>query len=467
VHGKNLILLVVFFIALLSISMADPTDLTTDCDQASELARQAYIFAYPMLENYRTMFFQTSEWGGFNFYNHVKTLFGPDNRTVVRPNNDTIYSTAWLDLRSEPVVVMLPAVSDRYYSLQLVDIYTHNFAYAGTRVTGTAATNVLVAGPYWKGDIPSSIDDVFRSEGNFVYCVMRTAVNSELQGDLDKVQKIQQQYLLQTLSGYCDTAAPEKISHEDFPPFDQTVADSAGFIGYFNFLLGQLRIHPSEEELIQSFSVIGVGPDLPFDISDLTEPVREAVESAILEARQEIYHPGTAMGSITDGWSLPGRIFGNRERMQGRYLIRAAAAHLGLYGNDLEEAYYPSCFFDSDGEPLDASRHNYVLIFSEEQLPPVDPKGFWSITMYDADQFMVQNPLHRYSIGDRSDLEYGEDGSLVLYLQHQSPGEAKESNWLPAPDGKFTMTLRIYIPSPAGLDPLYCPPAVNKAGTVE
>lgn len=465
--SKKLLILCVLFITFLSTVYSSQHDLTTDPYEASLVAKDAYIFAYPMLENYRTMYGEAVDSGVFNRFNHVKTIFGPQSRTVVRPNNDTIYSTAWLDLRAEPIVISLPAVPDRYFSLQLVDMYTHNFAYAGSRTTGTGAVTVMVAGPYWDGEIPSGIDNAFYSEGNYVYCVVRAAVNSERPGDLQTILQMQQKYSLQPLSTYCGEPEPSPLEAEDFPIFDQTVADSVGFIGYFNFLLGQLKIHPSEEALIERYSEIGVGPDFVFNPTDLTEPVNEAIESAIAQARQEIYHPGTAIGSITNGWSLPGRIFGNRERMQGNYFIRATAAHMGLYGNDLEEAYYPSSFFDSDGEPLDASKYNYMITFSRDQLPPVDERGFWSITMYDADQFMVENPLDRYSIGDRSELVYGDDGSLVIYLQHKSPGESKESNWLPAPDGKFTTTLRIYIPLPEGLDPLYCPPAVRKAGAVE
>lgn len=465
--SKKLLMIWLVLLTLFSIVYSYQQELTTDPSEASSLAKDAYIFAYPMLENYRTMYVEAVSPGNFNTFKHVKTLFGPESKTVVRPNNDTIYSTAWLDLKTEPIVITLPEIPDRYFSLQLVDMYTHNFAYAGTRTTGSGSVKVMVACPYWEGEIPSGIDYVFYSEGNYVYCVVRMAINSEKPGDLQRVFEIQHQCSLQTLSKYTGTLSPEPIQTQNFPSFDQTIADSVGFIRYFNFLLGQLRIHPSETALIQSFSKIGVGPDKSFDEAELSEPVREAIKSALVEARQEIFHPGTAMGSITNGWSLPGRIFGNRDRMQGRYLIRAAAAHLGLYGNDLEEAYYPSCFFDSDGEILDASKYNYYISFSKEQLPPVDPKGFWSITMYDENQFMVENALNRYSIGDRSDLTYNEDGSLILYLQNESPGQSKESNWLPAPDGKFTMTMRIYIPLQEGLDPLYCPPVVRKAGATE
>ncbi|MBN2219128.1 MAG: DUF1254 domain-containing protein, partial [Kosmotogaceae bacterium] len=196
---KRLLLGCLLFLILFSTAYSNQHDLTTDPSEANSLAKDAYIFAYPMLENYRTMYVEAVSSGKFNTFTRIKTLFGPDSKTVVRPNNDTIYSTAWLDLRAEPLVVELPAVSDRYFSLQLVDMYTHNFAYAGSRATGTGSVNVMVAGPYWEGEVPSGIDHIFYSEGDYVYCVIRTAVNSEKPGDLQRVLEIQQRCSLQTL----------------------------------------------------------------------------------------------------------------------------------------------------------------------------------------------------------------------------------------------------------------------------
>ncbi|MBN2253092.1 MAG: DUF1214 domain-containing protein, partial [Kosmotogaceae bacterium] len=156
------------------------------------------------------------------------------------------------------------------------------------------------------------------------------------------------------------------------------------------------------------------------------------------------------------------------EEMQGKYEVRAAAAYIGLYGNSLEEAYCPNSLVDGDGDTYDGSKFNYVLSFSSDELPPVAPKGFWSITMYDESQFLSANKINRYSIGDRTDMKYGEDGSLVIYIQHESPGADKESNWLPAPDGIFSICMRIYLPSQEALNPiLYCPPPVRKSGTVD
>jgi len=465
---KNLITLAILCLFLLSSPIANATELTTDFDEAKEIAKQAYIFAYPMLEDFKTMTVQAIDPGLFNMFYNSRKLRGPDYKEVVRPNNDNIYSALWLDLRSEPVVVSVPAVEDRYYSFQMIDMYTHNFAYVGTRTTGTGARTFVISGPFWQDSTPPGVDDVFRSEGNFVLCLVRIAVDMEIEGDLEKVLEIQKGHEIQSLSSYLGKEAPPAADLTVFPTYDKTKAESAEFISYFNFLLSQLQIHPSEKELIEQFGKIGIGPNLPFDVAEMPSGIREAVEEGIKEALEIIENPGEMVGISKNGWNLTKRIFGSREEMQGKYEVRAAAAYIGLYGNDLEEAYCPNGLVDGDGDTYDGSKFNYVLSFNSDELPPVAPKGFWSITMYGEDQFLVANEINRYSIGDRTDMKYGEDGSLVIYIQHESPGTDKESNWLPAPDGVFSITMRIYLPSQEALNPiLYCPPPVRKSGTVD
>ena len=226
-----------------------------------------------MLENYRTMYIQSvsptspTYRGPFNRFIHSTVLLGPQFKDVVRSNNDTLYSSAWLDLWAEPIVISVPAITDRYYSFQLVDLYTYNFAYIGTRATGTAAGSYLVAGPSWQGDKPSGVDAVFRSEGNFVFCIVRTAVDG--QEDVPNVAAIQQQYRLRSLSAFLGQPAPIGTAPGSFPAYDSAKAESADFIAYFNFLLGQLVVDPSEKDLIAKFGQIGVGPNRPFDASSL------------------------------------------------------------------------------------------------------------------------------------------------------------------------------------------------------
>ncbi len=436
--------------------------------EARALAKEAYIFAYPMLENYKTMYIQAIDTsspgyqGPFNTFKHSTTLLGPEFTDVVRPNNDTIYSFAWLDLRAEPIVVTVPAITDRYYSFQLVDLYTHNFAYIGTRATGTEAGSYLIAGPSWSGDPsqpPPDIRQVFPTEGNFVFCLGRTAVDGE--ADLPNVLAIQEGYKVQSLSAYLGEAAPPAPPAIVLPTYNRVEADTPDFIKYLNFLLGQVDIHPSERQLIEKFGRIGIGPNRPFEASALDISVLHAMDEGIREAIDEIEKNVGNLGE-KNSWSLTGKVFGTREVMQGQYLTRASAARFGLYGNDLEEAYYPTTSLDSAGGTLDGSGNRYVLRFTKDEMPPVD--AFWSITMYNLpEQLMVANPIHRYSIGDRTrGLKIDKDGSLAIYLQPKSPGKAKESNWLPAPEGPFSLTLRMYLPRPSALDPLYAPPGVEK-----
>jgi len=432
----------------------------TDPAVVKAVAKEAYIFAYPMLENYKTMQAQALSGDSFNSFTHATHLQGPEYRDIVRPNNDTLYSTLWMDLRAEPLVVQIPSVTDRYYSFQMVDMYTHNFAYAGTRTTGTGARTFMVAGPNWKGTTPENVEDLFVSEGNFVLCLGRTAVNSDVGGDLERVLEIQQQYRVQPLSAYLGQTPPAPSSMNVFPPYEKDKAESVEFINLFNFLLGQVVIDPSEKEMIQRFGLIGIGPGYLFDASRLDDSVRNAMEEGIAEALEEIENSGPLLGTEENAWTLTKRIFGNREQMQGQYLVRAGAAAMGIYGNDLEEAYYPSTQQDMHGAPLDASGgKSYALIFSREDLPRVKENGFWSITMYDLpDQFMVENPINRYSLGDRTNLTYRDDGSLEIIIQTASPDRG---NWLPAPEGLFSLTMRIYLPAEEALDPLYAPPALQ------
>ncbi len=450
-----------FLVFIIPMSGCTSSNNSVSLDEARSIAEEAYIFAYPMLENFRSMQVQAVLPGSFNRFRHTTKLAGPDDTDIVRENNDTLYSMLWLDLRAEPMVVTVPPLSERYYSFQLIDLYTHNFGYIGTRATGTGAGTFIIAGPQWKGEKPAGADKLFRSETNFLLCLVRTGVNIDLPGDYEKVVAIQKQYGAVPLSAFLGLPAPKAPPMDIFPVFDQKTADSPGFISYLNFLLGQLEVHPSERELIERFGRIGIGPDFYFDEKELSPAHRAIIQEGIDSAREQIRGSGSMLGTMENSWLLTERIFGSREEMQGKYLIRAGAARMGLYGVDLDEAYYPSSTFTQDGKPLNAHENNYVLTFPAGSLPPVKELGFWSITMYSMpDQRMVHNPIDRYSLGDRTPgLVYGDDGSLKIYLRKDEPPEGKE-NWLPAPDGLFSLTMRVYLPKEEALDPLYAPPPV-------
>lgn len=435
------------------------------------IAEEAYIYAYPMLDNYKMMFALAIYEGSpvyekpFNQFVNVAVLRGPEYTVIVRPNNDTFYSGIWLDLRAEPIVLQVPAVqAPRYYAFQLIDLYTHNFDYIGSRTTGFEAGDYLIAGPEWQGEKPDQIDKVFRSESNFMAALARTQVFGA--DDVENVKAIQAQYQATPLSAYLGTVAPTAPADVNFPIWNAEQIKSAGFIGYLNFLLGQLKPHPSEAEIFARFACLGIGPGLAFDANKLDAETLAAIEAGIASAQRKIDEKVKALGEKKNGWMLISGAFGTRDMMQDKYLTRAAAAAFGLWGNNLEEAFYPECSSDVDGNALDAAKYNYILHFEADQIPPV--RAFWSLSMYKLpEQLFIHNPLKRYVISSiTKGLKYAEDGSLTLYLQHESPGTEKESNWLPAPDGPFSLQARLYWPEPHALDPLYAPPPVRKAKKV-
>lgn len=436
-------------------------------DEAKQIAEEAYIFAYPMLENYKTMYVFSIWEESPAFVAPLNTLYNtavlrdPKDTEVVRPNNDTYYTQAVLDLRREPMVISVPAVGDdRYYSFQLIDLYTHNFDYIGTRKTGFDAGTYMIAGPAWEGEKPEDIDKVIQSETNLVIALGRTQVDGA--DDTEQAQAVMAEYQLLPLSSYEGKEAPGEPEALNFPPYSPEKVKSVEFISYLNFLLGTVKHKPAEAELLERFSIIGIRPGEPFTAADLDPEIKEAIEAGIGSALEKIESEIPKLGERKNGWLLVAGAFGDRDFMQGKYLTRAAAAMFGIYGNDLEEAYYPETTFDADGEELDGSKHRYMLHFDADKLPPV--RAFWSLTMYKLpEQLLIENDIDRYKIGDATEgLKYNADGSLDIYIQRDNPGKNLQSNWLPAYDGKFSLQARFYWPEPESLNPLYVPPVIQK-----
>jgi hypothetical protein len=439
--------------------------------EATAIAEEAYIYAFPMMENYRTMYVQAVDRAapgyvaGFNELVHKTELLGPEFKDIVRPNNDTMYSFAWLDLRAQPVVITVPEIKNRYYSVQLIDMFTHNFDYIGTRATGTEAGSYLIAGPGWDGTKPGDAKAVFQSESSFVYCVIRTEVGGP--DDVAAVVSLQKRYRLTPMNVFLGRTGAPVAPGITFPRYNPSRAKSAAFVDLLNFLLTEVVIVPEEEELMGRFLRIGIRAGAQSASRSLSPELRDALEEGVGRGMAAIekaaYDPSQLQGVALregHGWRGMAGMFGPGTLMRTRYLARAVAAMIGLYGNDVEEAYYPVGNSDASGDPLDGSKQQYVMRFEKDELPAVD--AFWSMTMYGLpDQLMVPNPIGRYSIGDRSKLAYGKDGSLTIYIQRESPGEKKSSNWLPAPEGAFSLQFRMYLPKPESLDPLYLPPAVQ------
>lgn len=419
---------------------------------AQAIAAEAYIYGFPIVDNYRVMsaYFidrKSPEYKGpANRVYNTARVFTPADTAVQTPNSDTPYSFAWLDLRTEPVVLTLPPIEkDRYYSVQLVDLYTFNFAYLGTRTTGNDGGKFLIAGPDWSGTAPPGIDKVIRAETQFVFALYRTQLFNA--ADIGNVEQIQAGYGLEMLSGFAKTAPPEPAPDIEFlkalTPTEER--ESLDFLNILNFVLQYCPVDPSETELRARFKQIGIVPGRPLIEEMLAPDMAAALKAGMAEGQKQIDAARAASKTSAD-------LFGSRAEMKNNFLNRAVGAQAGIYGNSVAEALYAGYETDSSGAPLDAATGRYTLHFDKGKLPPA--KAFWSITMYDLpQQLLVANPLDRYLINSPMlpGLKTDADGGLTLYLQKDSPGADKEANWLPAPDGRFFAVLRLYLPEPQAI----------------
>jgi hypothetical protein len=429
--------------------------------EAQEIAREAWQYSYAVLQGYQTMFNQTQNKafpgyiGGFNRFRHYARAATPADVDIVTPNNDTPYSWAWLDLRAEPIVLSLPEVpAPRYYVNQWFDMYTHNFAYTGVRTTGRKAGTYLLAGPRWRGKVPEGIDKVFTTETEFVGTLTRTQLFGP--DDVAALQAIQAGYVLTPLSQFTGTEAPPAAPPVNWPAWDAATAEGPAFIGYLNALLPFMPTPASEAEMFARFARIGIGSGLAFDPDMLDPAIRAAIASGAAQAAQ-------ALRDAAIKTTESRNVFGSREALGPEYIERRnIGAMLGIYGNSKEEAVYGTQQTDSAGNIFDGNRQ-WVLRFEPGQLPPVSE--FWSITMYNLPQrLLVDNPIKRYSInGQTPGLKLGPDGALEIFIQAQTPGSDKESNWLPAPPGPFFFAARFYGPGPALIDGSWrLPPLVER-----
>lgn len=444
--------------------------------EAKSIAQKAYVYGFPMVMNYKTMYQYTIDRenpeykGPFNQVACEARLFTPKDRAIVTPNADTPYCMFWMDLRAEPLVLSVPEMeADRYYSFQLIDLYTHNFAYVGTLTTGNGAGSYLLAGPNWNGKKPSGITEVIRSETDFIFNITRTQLFG--QDDLEKVKTIQDRYGLQPLSAFLGNTAPAAPDLPDFPGWVEGSQFDERFFIYLDFVVDLLK-KPGQGEasLWQNLERLNVGPDKTFSLDALSAEQLEALKAGVKDGFADI----EALIAENSADSLAsGKIFGTREflnesakknyNLDKPDMIRAAAAHMGLYGNSATEAIYPTYLTDSEGKPLDGSAHRYTITFPKEELPPV--KAFWSLTMYDGKtQLFIENQLDRYLLnsGMMDRFKQEADGSLVLYIGKDSPGKDLTSNWLPAPDGPFYMVIRLYGPEADALSGKWMPPKLEK-----
>ncbi|MCU1539859.1 MAG: cell envelope protein [Arthrobacter sp.] len=434
--------------------------------EARAIAKEAYVYGFPMVDNYRILYAYFVNRGSpefkapWNQLVNTPRVYTPEDKAIQTPNSDTPYSFIGLDLRAEPMVLTVPPIDEeRYFSIQLIDLYTFNFGYIGSRSTGNDGGSFLVAGPSWRGETPEGITKVFHSETELVLAGYRTQLFNP--GDLDNVKQIQSGYKAQPLSAFLGQPPAPPAPPVDFPKplTPEEEKTSLEMFNLQNFLLQFCPTHPTEVELKARFAKIGVVPGQIIEFDKLDPGIRMALEQGIEDAWKDF---AELKKRIDAGELTSGQMFGTREFLQNNYLYRMAAALLGIYGNSKAEAVYPIYSADAGGQPLDGASR-YALRFAPGGLPPVN--AFWSLTMYELpESLLVANPLDRYLINSPMlpQLEKDPDGGLTLVIQSDSPGTDKEANWLPAPKGPFMMAMRLYWPKDEALTGQWTAPPLQQ-----
>jgi hypothetical protein len=469
---RSSIELAIIFVLIAGCGTAPEPSITPE--EARTLAKDAYVYGFPMVMNYKTLYTYTIDEsspeyrGPLNEIACEARLFTPEDRAIVTPNADTPYCMFWVDLRAEPMVLSGPEMEpERFYHFQFVDLYTHNFAYVGTLQTGNGAGTFLVTGPNWDGRKPEGVSDVIRSETGLAFVITRTQLfDTE---DLERVQEIQSEYELKPLSTFLGTDSPPAQASVSFPKWVEGVQFDERFFGFLDLMMSLLeRPGAGEEQLWAQLARLGIGPGNTFDFAALTPEVQAALRDGVKDGLSAIEK------FVTEHVSDPlvsAKILGTREFLtesaKANYglddlsILRSVAAHRGLFGNSAAEAIYPTYITDGEQQPLDGSANGYTLTFEEGSFPPV--RAFWSLTMYDGKtQLFIDNPLDRYLLNSTmmDQFQMARDGSLTVYIQKDSPGKANESNWLPAPDGPFYMVMRLYGPEAEALEGVWSPPGL-------
>jgi hypothetical protein len=460
------ILLPIFVMGLLFLSATSGSAQTVTPAEAREIAKEAYIYGFPMVDSYRIQYLyfadkQSPEFKApWNQLRSIPRVYTPQDKAVQTPNSDTPYSMIGMDLRTEPIVIQVPPIEkSRYYSIQFIDAYTH-FDYIGSRATGNDGGTFLVAGPSWKGQTPKGVKKVIRSETEFVLGVYRTQLFNP--ADLENVKKVQAGYGVQPLSKFLGTSAPISAPAIDFikplPPEDQKT--SLEFFNILNFALKFTVTDPSEKDLMARFARIGVGAGMTIDVSSLSPEMKTAMGAGMADAWTAFAN--FKKEKMDTGQVASGDVFGTRAFLKNNYPYRMAAAVLGIYGNSKEEAMYPMYLVDGAGQKLDGG-NKYIIRFAPGELPPVN--AFWSLTMYELpSSLLVDNQINRYLLNSPMLSKFAKDpdGGISLLIQNESPGKNKEANWLPAPTGQFFMALRLYWPKDDALSGKWTAPKLTK-----
>ncbi|QJE98822.1 DUF1254 domain-containing protein [Luteolibacter luteus] len=448
---------------LSSLHAADAPALSAQ--EAEAIAQEAYIYFYPLVtmdvtrKQFINLDVKSSPFGGVpNAFTHVRAFPTADLRAVVRPNFDTLYSSAWLDLSAGPVVVSTADTGGRYFLLPMLDLWSDVFAVPGKRTSGTGAANYAVVPPGWRGELPEGLERI-DSPTQWVWIIGRTQTNGPK--DYEAVHKVQDGYKITQLA---DWGKPPRPVEQKIDPSVDTKTEPLKQVNempaleYFKYgaaLMKENPPHLTDWSILARMKRIGIEPGKDLDESKAGAAV---FQKGATEGLKLMVEKLPTLARVTNGWQMNTDTMGVYGNF---YLKRAIVAMAGLGANQPDDAIYPLNVTDAEGKAVTAE-NNYVLHFEKSELPPAG--AFWSLTMYDAEGFQIANPLNRFAIGDRDALKFNADGSLDLLIQHESPGADKESNWLPAPQsGALGLTLRLYNPRPQALDGRWNPPALRKA----
>jgi hypothetical protein len=436
---------------------------------AYETGIEGYTFLYPLVLMDMTRkqatnvekVGQISGRGPADTFVHMREFPAAGYRDVVRPNFDTLYSAAWIDLSKEPRIVSVPAAGGNYYLLPFYDMWGEVFAVPGTRTTGGGAGTFAIVGPDWSGTLPEGVRR-YDAPTPWVWIIGRTEASPET---LDKVHAFQDGMTLTPLSAWGRKAPAVKGQIDPSvdgktPPLRQVFGLSAtDFFRHAAELLKQSGTHFQDYPVRDRLERIGFRVGESFDLGAAEPTVRSALEKAAADAQKRIVEHQKVVGRMRNGWLMNTETMGNYGT---DYLKRATVELAGLGANLQEDAIYPLAFVDDRGHPL-TGKNRYVLHFDKKDLPPA--LAFWSLTLYDEEGFQVANELNRFAIGDRNPLVFNPDGSLDLFIQRAAPAADKKANWLPAPEGPFNLCLRIYYPKREALDGRWLPPGIRDTGS--
>lgn len=439
----------------------------TSLEQAYEIGSQSYCYFYPLISMEVTRKQMTNlpagqkmGFGPANTFIHARSFPDADFKAVVRPNFDTLYSVAWLDLSKEPLIISLPDTKGRFYLIEMLDMWTDAFAAPGWRTSGTAAQKYAIVSPDWKGSLPAGVD-LIQAPTPFVWLVGR--VKTDGPDDYANVHAIQDSFSLIPLSnfGSASNVVPEFVVDDSVdmktPPLE--FVNSMSMENYFSLAAKLLKINPphlTDWSLIARLKTIGFSACDSYDLNSMEPEIKNEFVRGAKDCLKLMLAKIKTIGRVVNGWSMNTDsigVYGNF------YLKRAIVSMVGLGANQPEDAVYPLNLSDADGNLLSGDK-NYVIHFGKEEMPPAH--AFWSITMYDAAGFQVANELNRFAVSSWMPFNKNADGSLDIYIQHKNPGKDKEANWLPAPaSGVLGVTMRLYAPYASVLNGDWVPPAIK------